>query len=78
MIPLSLFGSTVECQLCSDCATVQHEENERELPVRKSVFDVVQCGVKENSCIVPSSRFDTNSFMDEIRSSQLLVREHNS
>lgn len=33
------------------------------LPVHKGVFDVIECRIEEDACVIPRCAFDTNRFV---------------
>ena len=44
------------------------------VPLRQTVFDVVQSRVDQNARIVPSTGFDANSLVDKAALAEVLVR----
>jgi len=47
------------------------------LPLRKSVFDVIQGGVDQNTTIIPSSRLDPDRLVDQSTLDKRLVGDGN-
>lgn len=62
----------------SRCNRAGEERDSGDVPIRKSVFDMVQGRVEEHTGVVPRSRLDSDSLVDEVRTTELLVREHDS
>lgn len=43
------------------------------LPLRKTIFYVVQRGINEDACIVPCTRFDADSFVNKTMRREVAV-----
>lgn len=48
------------------------------VPLRQAIFDVVQRRVNQHSRIIPSTRFDSNSLVNQATLAEVLVRNCDS